>query len=227
MPTCVHSCRGHSCGTTISGACCKWADDRSLTTYEDVVADYRRSWLSGVQEEAEWFGKQPKSLIDAIIRACDSKIRCGTCGSLLLHSHQRRPFSRWREAPSRAAEVLLGEKGRIEACHDFAALHHLVEQLLNEVPGIGELAVYDIAHRISLFCGYEPVEVMLHRGTRDGARGLGVDINRRSIPMKCLPSGLRSLSAAQLEDVLCIYKKALARISASMRGASKPGYPAS
>jgi hypothetical protein len=87
------------------------------------------------------------------------------------------------------------------------------------VPGIGPLTCYDIAHRIGAWLRpkLEPIEVFLHRGTGEGAKAvLGWRANRDRAPMSDFPEGLRrSLTAAQMEDVLCIYRGTLARIAGS------------
>jgi hypothetical protein len=72
------------------------------------------------------------------------------------------------------------------------------------MPGIGELAVYDIAHRIAAFRGKEPSLVYLHRGTCVGARHLG--FTGKTLDPRLLPSSFSCLTAAEIEDCLCIYK---------------------
>ena len=100
----------------------------------------------------------------------------------------------------------------ITVAADFAAVHELIEAAIANISRIGELAVYDIAHRVGAYRGLHPEEIYLHAGTREGAKALGLPANRKSLPMSCLPAGLRSLSAEEAEDLLCIYRKTLARI---------------
>jgi hypothetical protein len=84
------------------------------------------------------------------------------------------------------------------------------------IAGLGELTIYDISHRIGAYLGSMPTEIYLHAGTRKGAKALGLDTNRKSIPMTELPAPLQRLTAAQAEDVLCIYHKVLARLRPRM-----------
>jgi hypothetical protein len=116
------------------------------------------------------------------------------------------------EALEEAAGRLQAVEVEIAVAADFAALHGLVEAAILSISGIGELAVYDIAHRIGSYRGLHPEKIYLHAGTREGAKALGLRTNQKSLPMSCLPAGLRSLSAEEAEDLLCIYRKTLARI---------------
>jgi hypothetical protein len=116
------------------------------------------------------------------------------------------------DALEEAAGRLLAIGVEIAAAPDFAALHGIIEAAISSIPGIGELALYDIAHRIGSYRGLRPVEIYLHAGTREGAKALELPTNRKSLPMSSLPAGLRSLSAEEAEDLLCIYRKTLARI---------------
>ena len=68
--------------------------------------------------------------------------------------------------------------------------------------------VYDTALRIGAKLGVEPKTVYLHRGTRSGAKALGIETNRPFIEVHEFPRQLRSLRPRELEDCLCIYKEA-------------------
>jgi hypothetical protein len=89
----------------------------------------------------------------------------------------------------------------------------LVEHLVGPIPGIGELTVYDISQRIGSRFDLEPDRVYLHSGTRVGARALGFDGRRASLEVAELPDELtEQLRPRELEDLLCIYKNALAKV---------------
>jgi hypothetical protein len=100
----------------------------------------------------------------------------------------------------------------IASCRSFDELHAVVEEWTRDVPKIGDLAVYDIAHRIGAYLGLEPTLVYLHCGTRVGARALGLSA-RDTLHPDALPREFRQLSPAEIEDCLCIYKDEIARIS--------------
>jgi hypothetical protein len=53
--------------------------------------------------------------------------------------------------------------------------------------------------------------VHLHRGTRTGARALGLDTSRSFLKPTDLPKEIRSLRPHEIEDFLCIYKHHFAR----------------
>jgi hypothetical protein len=54
--------------------------------------------------------------------------------------------------------------------------------------------------------------VYLHSGTRDGARALGLGRGRDTLRKHELPREFEELTAAEIEDCLCIYKDALKSI---------------
>ena len=54
-----------------------------------------------------------------------------------------------------------------------------------------------------------PERVYLHRGTRKGARALGLDWRADSLDPRVLPKELADLEPREIEDFLCIYKDCL------------------
>jgi hypothetical protein len=95
----------------------------------------------------------------------------------------------------------------IEAAENFDGLHSIVRLACSSVQGTGPLYCYDVAHRIGLHLGLHPDVIYLHTGTREGAKALGINVTGRDhIALSDLPKPLQVLSAAEAEDVLCIYK---------------------
>lgn len=117
--------------------------------------------------------------------------------------------------------TLLAAEEQLASAKSFDALHALVESLILNIRGVGELMVYDTTVRLAAYRGLEPTDVYLHAGTRAGARALGVDHRARSIPRRSLPAPLRRLPATELEDILCIYKDVL---SSTRSVASRGGW---
>lgn len=116
----------------------------------------------------------------------------------------------WRltqDSLQNATDKLFDAIRRIQSCRSFDKLIEIVESTAGTVDGIGELYVYDTALRIGAHLRICPNEVFLHRGTRDGARALGLNVRRRSIPLAELPREFRKLPAREVEHILCIYKK--------------------
>jgi len=95
----------------------------------------------------------------------------------------------------------------------FDELYRRVAETIGSIERIGELAVYDTAFQIGAFLRLEPDLVYLHRGTRDGARALGVGRGRTSLTVDELPPDFRRLRPYEIEDCLCIYKRELAKVA--------------
>jgi hypothetical protein len=101
---------------------------------------------------------------------------------------------------------------KIRSCENFADLHELVRREIGRIAGIGRLTVYDVATRIGAHLRLAPERVYLHAGTAEGAKSLGIDAGE-SVSRSALPGAFRRLSAYEIEDCLCRYKRQLARIA--------------
>jgi hypothetical protein len=88
----------------------------------------------------------------------------------------------------------------------------MMNELLEDVPGIGELYIYDTSLRIGAKLNLYPKKVYLHAGTRRGARALGLKADT-SLNVPDLPSEFRCLLPYEIEDVLCIFKEGIQGIS--------------
>jgi hypothetical protein len=88
----------------------------------------------------------------------------------------------------------------------------LAERTAKGIGGIGELTIYDTAHRIGAYLRLAPENVYLHAGTRQGAKALGFKGSWASIPRREFPKALSRLRANEIEDCLCIYKNNLRSI---------------
>ena len=74
------------------------------------------------------------------------------------------------------------------AAKTFEAIHALVWVEVAQVDGVGELAAYDVAHRIGMRCGVRPERVYLHAGALEGAAALGLGSRRRFLTVADLPA---------------------------------------
>src|SRR5712691_4162242 len=174
---------------------CRPANVRSFRTIESVVESYIRNKRQGARDELRFYQHQP-SLQNAIEVAALARTEAGT-----KHRHQARIP---RSVLKKALDKLIARADALQACKNFATLIDETQVLISPIWGIGELAVYDIAHRIGAYLGMKPQEVYLHRGTRAGARALGLDGSRRSsIALHELPSAFRRLAPYEAEDCLC------------------------
>jgi len=182
----------------------------------EIVEQYILDYRDKHEREMEFYREQP-SLRKAVSVAAHCIGRNGR-----KHPHQWR---RTERTLNRAASELDSVLRAIRKCSDFAALIGLLGQTLESVWGIGELTIYDIAHRVGAYLGFEPRLVYLHSGTRDAAKLLGIDGKLRAIEPFVLPSAFQRLRPYEIEDALCIYKDELKQLSSrvlvrhkSMRG---------
>ena len=95
------------------------------------------------------------------------------------HDHQWRQDQILPEVETK----LQSAKEEIGVAKDFDGLHAIIEATIRPIHGVGELTVYDIAHRIGAFLQLEPKRVYLHAGTAEGARLLGYE-NRTTLLKK-------------------------------------------
>jgi hypothetical protein len=178
-------------------------------TLDEIVGDYIREYRDDAGEEMRDFETE-RSPAAAVRRAALSQRRNGK-----RHPHQRRiPIALLGQAEERLQVVRPG----LAKAADFATLHRMVQEEIGRIKGIGELTVYDIAHRIGAHFGRAPRLVYLHAGTRTGA--LALNIKGDSFDPAILPEAFSRLSPAEIEDCLCIYKDELNGSSRNRRRGS-------
>jgi len=171
-----------------------------MTYLKEIVEDYLKPPQSDAEKEFEWFAKQ--TLKEAISMAALARTSANK-----RHGHQHRiPSAVLEDSKCR----LLKEIERLKKATSFEELFNIVESVIGPIEGIGELAVYDTAHRIGVNLGLEPEKVYLHAGARVGARKLKLDSSKKCLEVHEFPKPLRELKPWQIEDVLCIYKEDLA-----------------
>jgi len=117
----------------------------------------------------------------------------------------------------RAKVLLEAAIPRLKGCTTFHELHSLLLQVLGGVHGLGELYVYDTALRLGASRGrsHYPEFIYLHRGTRLGARVLGLAASASYIARDQLPAPLRTLEPFEAEDFLCIYRDQFRNVKAN------------
>lgn len=119
------------------------------------------------------------------------------------YDHQRRHS---RSTLQRAQRAIIEIAHALRSARCFDDLHELLKQAIYPIHGLKEMYTYDTALRLGAYLRLRPERVYLHRGTRDGARALGLDATNDSLAMSELPNELQSLSAVEAEDFLCIFK---------------------
>ena len=123
------------------------------------------------------------------------------------HGHQRRI----RKTAIQATLTRLKSADRIFAdCMSFECVLKRLTEKCQEIPGVGDLYLYDSALRIAAFRKWEPERVHLHAGALEGAKELGLDVKCAPLSVGDFPGPIRKLKSHEIEDFLCIYKGSLA-----------------
>ena len=167
---------------------------------ERAVSDYIAHHRNDASKELRFFRDMP-TLDQVITRAAHA---CTADGR--KHPHQWRiPQESLRELGTR----LSGSKRAIRKATSFNELHEIVREVGEPIYMIGELTVYDTAHRIGSKLRLLPTRVYLHSGTRSGAVAIGIHRSHTSISVKELPEPFAVLEPYEIEDCLCIFKRVL------------------
>jgi len=164
-------------------------------TLDEIVNAYIRDYRDGARMELDTFRRE-KNGASAIRRAALCEFPDGK-----RHPHQCLIPRLLLEL---AEERLQACAKRLADARDFDALHGIVKREIGSVRGIGELMVYDIAHRLGAYFGKSPRLIYLHRGTKKGAAILG--FKGETLDPVMLPAAFSQLAPEEIEDCLCIYK---------------------
>ena len=176
---------------------------RRFTDLDSIIHQYVEEHRDGAARELDIFRHLP-SLRRCIRQAGLARRRDGSRWKRL--DHQRRIPSNTLRA---WAKALLRQNAQMRSCRTFEALFNILEKESRKFWRNGELIVYDTALRIGAYLRLNPQKIYLHRGTREGAKALGIDAGRRCILPQELPKSLRHLKPYEIEDCLCIYKDQL------------------
>lgn len=164
-------------------------------TLSEIVTDYIRVHRADALREMRFYEFQ-RSPAKAIEKAALCVLPDGK-----RHPHQRRIPG----AVLELAEASLQEiQGRLKRAKSFDALYRLIAERIGDIPGIGPLTVYDIAHRIGSYLRIYPELVYLHAGTRKGAAFF--KIRGDAFDPAVLPKPFSKLKPYEIEDCLCMYK---------------------
>ncbi|WP_322014909.1 hypothetical protein [Paraburkholderia sp. J12] len=176
---------------------------KNFRSLEQMVRSYIRDHRPIEQQEWDFFEKAPSFDI-ALENAALAKNQKGQ-----RFSHQYRLT---RANLKRAHETLKKHRPQIEEAESFDDVFKIVEGIVAEIPGLGELYTYDTALRISAALQIKPEHVYLHAGTKVGAKRLGIDTKRVFIHRSDLPNDLQQLKPHEIESFLCIYKNQLGAV---------------
>ncbi len=173
---------------------------------KSLIGKYIKNYYPS--HDNDWFDlvQSKKTLADQIETAVLSLNSDG-----LMHGHQRRVGL---ERLQKYAQALLSEENvdRIRKGLRTRKFHNVYTVFKEETKNhymVSDLTAYDVAQRICSASGIEPEFVYLHTGTTMGAKNLGINVRgKKYLQMNELPGWITSsLSAADVENFLCIYKE--------------------
>jgi hypothetical protein len=175
-----------------------------------LVAEYKRDYRRDAADELDDFRRSNRTDEDAVSQAGLAQLPTGK-----RHPHQYRvPPASLQESRRR----LLRQLPKLRTASSFDELFGQVSRAIGDIYRVGELAIYDTALKIGVRFGLEPDVVYLHRGTREGARNLGLPTRGGRLAMSVVPRELRTLSPREVEDFLCIFKDAFREDGGPGRG---------
>ncbi|MFH1049430.1 MAG: hypothetical protein V1779_00705 [bacterium] len=129
------------------------------------------------------------------------------CYSLLpdrKHNHQKRISN---TLLNEFKDRLIEGTDPIQSVKNFDDLYKVIDS--SKIKGIGDLTIYDTAHRIGVYLNILPEKVYLHSGTLIGAKKIFGMINKKDLKKEEFPEPIKScnLTCAEIEDLLCLYKE--------------------
>jgi hypothetical protein len=173
-------------------------DSRSYDSNKTIVDTYLRDKAAGEDAYLRFYRIQ-RTLAAAVEKSAMAELPSGK-----RFSHQRR-IPRATLLAAKAALVAVD----FSVCASFDELYDLVATTIGPIPGVGELTIYDTAHRLGAYLELSPNFVYVHAGVRDGLKALKIDHRRKKIAVSELPPAFGRLRPEQVEDCLCIYKRQL------------------
>jgi len=139
--------------------------------------------------------------------ACESMFPSQNDTRIVIHGHQRRNGKPALKAAATKLQCFLPD---IQNVKNFEELHYIVNEI-QAVPRIGPLAVYDISERIGWYLDVYPEVIYLHAGVTNGVRAMKISLgNKKHISKEVFPVSFQCLKPAEIENILCVYKRYLA-----------------
>lgn len=192
-----------TCSNTVIIPSC-YKSKQVFNTFKDIVNDYNKQHKKRQEDNYKWYSEADtlKSAIEKAFRSEDEQRK--------VNGHQCRVGrKRLEKAANIATEKLLNNEFT-----DFKEIYIFVKEVAKEVDGFGSLATYDVANRIAKYCKIEVNEVHFHAGTTKGAIAIGINArDGESMTVDNFPPPFNTLSGDHLENLLCIYKDNLKRLS--------------
>ena len=173
--------------------CCKIPLPSNPLNLNKLINEYIKSKRKQLEKYLALY-KDDKSFTSAILS------KCPICGNKCSHQWHVK-----ENVLEDFHEKLESKIESIKKSKDFEELYNIINSY--KIKWIGPLTVYDISLRISAKLEKLPKKmVYLHTGAK--IKGYNIDI----IEKDCFLKPLQKLEAYEIEDFLCIYKKALGNI---------------
>ena len=169
-------------------------------SYADIVNAYIRDRRSSTASERACWTRHSDGK-KAVWEAVMSRLPCGR-----RHPHQYRI----RQIALQEAAMTL-DAIEFPTSGSFHDLYIVVHTVVRDISGIGPVTTYDVARRIGLILGLEPEYVYLHSEPKKTARAMGIRGNW--VPQNQFCGEFHRLTAAEIEDCLCVYRDPLRRIA--------------
>jgi hypothetical protein len=160
-----------------------------------LVSEYIDIYGDSYTNEDDWWRDEKLTWDEAIERAWISRLKNGK-----MHGHQRRVA---KYLPDGITIALADQKHK-EEFNSFNNLYVWIKSITDRIKGLGSTTAYDVARRLGVWLGLEPVFVYLHAGASVGATKFCIqgDI----VSLSAFPKEIQCLSATHVENFLCIYK---------------------
>jgi hypothetical protein len=171
-----------------------------MQKYLNIISNYRKlkknkpdTWLSYCESQSD----------------LQSAINCASLAKNQLDKRHPHQYRLKQSNLQLLADTLNQKSSEILNLKTFDELYNLVSSI--KISGIGALTIYDTANRIGKYLGIEPEYIYIHAGTKAGLEKLIGHTKLQKINKQDLPEPLKNsdLTPAELEDVLCIYKRLL------------------
>ena len=127
------------------------------------------------------------------------------CSKKICKEHLKR---RTEEELDNLKKVILANIDKIKSAKSFEELYGIICNITSRIHGISHLTSYDISLPIGYYLGFGPEYIYSHAGTKTGLMNIcGIEVKEKIVKAGLGdPFRYCDLSAAQLEDMFCIFK---------------------
>jgi hypothetical protein len=140
-------------------------------------------------------------------------IKYGEGPFLLSNPHYKRIRNKEIAFNSKKTQLLNNLENIIQCEQsNFEELYNIIKDC--QVTGINDLMNYDISLAIGSKLNKYPNQLYLHRSVINAARALMLEINNNRVHSKDLNTVFGNMKPHHIENMLCIYNKAIIRLTA-------------